>query len=1212
MRLNVGLMLARISKILLGAALALSMASTALAQARFSVAAGGNWSAAATWSTVCGGAGGSSVPVAASDVTICTGTPVTIDTAAAVAANVTVNTGGTLRVLAAGNKLTATGSMNVTGSVSITLGWISVGNATTSQLILNNGSSLTMNSGRLDVSGGLDSVSDAAVASFTMNNGLVYLQTLGAGTPTSLYLGQNTTFNMSGGSIFLINGDNTTYDLDIRSAAGAITGGTIQIGDVGTPYLISAANQFAITNALPGTLKLPILTMATSVVRSTTLSLANPITVTGDLTTNASHTFALTGAGNTVTVSGNVSNAGTYTGAGNALSVTGDFTNTGTFTAGAGAISAGGNWTNSGTFTAGTSTVTFIGNTATAIGGTTATTFNNFVINKGANLTISTTPTVNTTLTFTNGKIVTGANRVILGSGATIATPSLNSYVVGALQKNYNAGALGFFAGNDFPVGDASNYTPLDITAGTTTTAGNLTVTTTATDHPQVTTPIATTGIAANKSVNRFWTLNNSGLTIGTAINATFTFVAGDIDGGATTANFIVERYDGTNWNPTTLAAANALNTQASNITPLAAGNNDFAIGEPLAGFNGAPGAFNIFETTTPAGSVLGRLFTERLGAGAFPVSIVAVSNNTVNLVPSTAALTVDVMDASLGGALTPSSNCKAAWTVIQTQTVPAVVGWVSGRVNVNITAPVKAVRNARIRVTQGANVGCSTDNFAIRPQAFTVTSTNATQTDTSGTPIFKTGANFNLTAASTAGYDGTPTIDNTKIAGTPTAGTIGGSFGAAPVATGTATGAAFFYSEVGNFGLNTNAVLDSGFTSVDQPNDCTADFSNALVGGKYGCSFGSTAVAQTLGSSGFGRFVPDNFAVSLNTATVAFGAACSGFSYVGQPFTYSTAPVITVTARNGTANGLTNATTINYAGAYMKFSNAAVPPLSLNQAPYTTQGGRYSRFDALGGGTTPALDASLLPATTADPSIGTFTNGVGALTFGSGTGLAFARSITTPIAPFNADIALALNVIDTDGVAFATNPVTFGAATSGNGISFNLGSLVGNKIVRYGIIRFDDTFAPLNGDAPIALNAQYWNGAAFVTNTLDNCTSFTAQNFVLSGFEGSVTAANMKTPTLVSNNNVNSSGLLVSGVGRVTVLKPNPAIAAPGSARVCLDLDAGVGGDATCQAVTPANKSYLQGRWTNSNYDKDPSARAAFGVYGAQRNNFIFFRENY
>ena len=52
------------------------------------------------------------------------------------------------------------------------------------------------------------------------------------------------------------------------------------------------------------------------------------------------------------------------------------------------------------------------------------------------------------------------------------------------------------------------------------------------------------------------------------------------------------------------------------------------------------------------------------------------------------------------------------------------------------------------------------------------------------------------------------------------------------------------------------------------------------------------------------------------------------------------------------------------------------------------------------------------------------------------GSGLKFTRS--APVAAFNADISLAINVIDSDGIAYATNPARSGAATSGSGIAFS------------------------------------------------------------------------------------------------------------------------------------------------------------------------------
>ena len=1064
--------------------------------------------------------------------------------------------------------VTTTG-FNVTlngGSLRISAGTMNIGNADNTLLTLGNAATtlFQMDGGALTVTGGINSSVNAGAGTFTMSGGTITLQTIDAGPVYTILLGSATTLNWSGGTIVAINGNATTDDVDIRSATQNITGGTLQLGSAAT----TSANDISYINGAGGQLNVWNLVLASGPARNilmrSSTNILNDLTIQTLNNLNPSAGLAINiGAGNT-----------------------------------------SGNWTNNGTFTQGSTAVTFTGTSATpAIGGTTATTFNNLTINKASNnLTVNTTPTVNGTLTFTNGDIVTGANRVILGTAATVATPSAASYVFGTVQKNYSA--AGTFT---FPVGDANNYTPVVIQGTAGFTAGNLSVNTTGNDHPQVTTPIATTGIDATKSVNRFWTLTASGLPAASTYNATFNFINGtpvDRDAAANTANFVVQRYDGSNWNPTTLGSAAASSTS---ITGVANVYGDFAIGEPIANFNGSPGAFNAFETTTPAGSILGRLYTKLVGT-AFTVSIVAVSNNTVNAAPSTAALTVDVIDASpIGGTLTAASNCRTTWTtVIQTQTVPAVVAWVSGRVNVTITAPTKAVRNARIRVTQGANVGCSTDNFTIRPQSFTITSTNATQNNSSGAPTIKTAANFNLTAASVIGFDGTPVIDNTKIVGTPTAGTIGGSFTAAPVATGTASGASFFYSEVGNVGLQANAVFDSGFTSVDQSSDCTADFSNALVGGKYGCLLGSAAVNQTLGVSGFGRFIPDNFAVSLNSP--AFAPACGMFSYVGQAFTYSTAPVITVTARNGTNNGLTNAATANYAGSYMKLANASLAP--------NTQAARYARFDALGLGTTPALDLSLLPATTSDPAISTFTAGVGTLTFGSGSGFSFTRSTTTPNLPFNADIALALNVIDGDAVAFAGNPVAFSAATAGNGIAFS--PLIA-KEMRFGRMRLDNAYGSTLLDLPLPLTIEYYNSSGvFTLNASDSCTTLQGSDMSFAYVAG--------TPNLTAcETAINPATTMYFVGGRASTTAPptltparliRPGSGNDGAVDLAINLNAIAGNRCTAvgaagPAATNANKPWLQGNWGASTYDRNPRGRAAFGVFKSA-DQFLYLREVY
>src|SRR4029077_14477207 len=124
---------------------------------------------------------------------------------------------------------------------------------------------------------------------------------------------------------------------------------------------------------------------------------------------------------------------------------------------------------------------------------------------------------------------------------------------------------------------------------------------------------------------------------------------------------------------------------------------------------------------------------------------------------------------------------------------------------------------------------------------------------------------------------------------------------------------------------------------------------------------------------------------------------AAGGFSYVGQKFSYTTAPVITVTAQN-----FTNGTTANYTGALWQITNA-----SLTSKSYTAASGFL-------------VDATGITGT--DPVIADGGGGTGPLTFGSGTGVLLTRP-TTPVAPFNAEVSLAINVIDADGVAHPPHP---------------------------------------------------------------------------------------------------------------------------------------------------------------------------------------------
>jgi hypothetical protein len=1183
--------------------LALAMASTALAANRFSIAAGGNWSATATWATACGGAGGQSVPVAADNATICTGSPVTIDTATAVATAVTVNTGGTLQVTTAGNKLTTTGLMDVTGTVKVTNGTIQVGTfgagaTPIAPLILESGSSLTVGGGTLIVTYVLASASLPSAGSFTVNSGTVCLQTngngstgpatalWGAGQAVSLQLGSGVNFTMSGGTIYLINGDNSpTFDLDIESTTSTITGGTIQIGDSGNPCGVAASvnNPFGIGNNTNATLNLPNLTMGSSQNVAATLSSTGPMTVNGTLTINAGNSLLFSGAGNAVTVSGGVTTNGTYTtNGGNPLSVAGDFTN-------------------NGTFNAGTSIVTFSGGNAQTLGGTNASAFSGLTLNKSANdVTMGAatpSPTVSGTFTLTARKLIMAscaANPVSLGTAGITAGGSATSYVQGPVQKNFAAAAAFNFSGaaDEFPVGTASGYSPIDITSGTTSTAGNIVACVTATDDPNMTQALGG-GIDTTKSVNRFWSMKTTTITLSALMDATFKFNAGDVDGGAATGNFAVERWDGTDWNPDTLVTAAATSTRVQNVGLTASGTNEFQIGEPLASFPPVLGTFNAFDTTAAAGAVIANIQTKQSGT-AFSVRVVRIASNAVDTTYNQAGVTVQLYDSSNNtGTFVAVPSCRSTWSAIAGASVT--VNFAAGVATATFTGATmttNSFKDVRIHVVKtgaGAGEGCSTDNFAIRPASITVAALDATW-QTAGTAralanIGATGGNVHAAAessgtarpftlraspqpATATNYDGSPTV----AAGfpvcctpgtTPACGTLPATCGAGTLAftgaswsaagSGVRENATASYSEAGVINLQ---LQDANYAAVDA-ND------------------GSSAATRTIASTAtvqIGRFVPDKFVLAASNTPQyqTFGSACvsRSFTYIGQPFPWVTAPQALVTAVD--ANGTT---TTNYRGALFKLVAADVT--------HTYTAGGTVPFDS-------SLKGTPVVAEVAGTGTGTVTEDTTA-----GAKFAFTRNTTTPDSPFTANISLTVSVQDAHEAATGGNGTISSASAvifngGGTGIAFDAGALF-----RHGIMKLGNALGSQSLDLPMPLQTQYWSGTGFVLNTADNCTAISLANVSFPTYYAGLTAGNMPA------GNVSGTGAFTAGVGSLAVKKPTASVT--GAVDVQIDL-------------TAEAKTWLQIKRTTppGTYTQNPLGRAAFGLYGSQPGNYIYFRENY
>jgi MSHA biogenesis protein MshQ len=316
------------------------------------------------------------------------------------------------------------------------------------------------------------------------------------------------------------------------------------------------------------------------------------------------------------------------------------------------------------------------------------------------------------------------------------------------------------------------------------------------------------------------------------------------------------------------------------------------------------------------------------------------------------------------------------------------------------------------------------------------------------------------------------------------------------------------------------------------------------------------------------GRFIPNAFATAVNTPV--FGTACigGGFGYVGEPFVYTVAPVVTVTAQ---AQG--GATTQNYTGALMRMSNGSLTGRTYTPTP-----------------SSPALTLTGLPATSADPAIADLGTGQVTLTFSAGTGISFARG--SAIAPFSANIALSINVIDADAVS-ASNPVSFG---SGSGMAFSTGATQ-----YYGRLYLGNAVGSELLDLPMPLVTQYYlsTSQGFVTNSSDVCT--TAPPLTFSNYQLNLATACVR----------DSGKPGVSGQGCTTAASSRYAATAVAGAFNLILAAPGAGYNGAVN-VTPTAPTWLQYLWnTGSGSIANPVGTATFGVFPGSPSR-VYQREVY
>jgi MSHA biogenesis protein MshQ len=333
------------------------------------------------------------------------------------------------------------------------------------------------------------------------------------------------------------------------------------------------------------------------------------------------------------------------------------------------------------------------------------------------------------------------------------------------------------------------------------------------------------------------------------------------------------------------------------------------------------------------------------------------------------------------------------------------------------------------------------------------------------------------------------------------------------------------------------------------------------------------------------GRFGADHFIFTANTPQL--GPACGTFTYVDQPFTYTTAPQIT--AKAVAADGVTVLT--NYAD----FSTAGGADWwLLNRAPVSGGGGVDMAYTDLAGPTDIQLDSTVAGYT---PNSGT-TGSNGQQLFSLVGPFAYARKAppVSPQPPFNGSLRLDFSVTDSDGATgtYTINPITFT-----------------NPQMRWGRLALINASGSERLDLTVPLRAEYWNGYAFVTNSADNCTVIEnlASDILLTNPDTASGAPQPGNTAMVINDGTTqvTSGppALVSGAADITFSAPYDGDAIPDTGyvdiEINLSIDTGSGG---------SDDPWLQYDWNgDGSFIDNPTGRATFGIYHGG-DNLIYMRE--
>jgi hypothetical protein len=256
---------------------------------------------------------------------------------------------------------------------------------------------------------------------------------------------------------------------------------------------------------------------------------------------------------------------------------------------------------------------------------------------------------VDKTLTFTKGNIRTDNYKMILSSIGTVSGASQTTgWINGNLQKYIPTGTS---VSKTFEIGDSAYYTPSTILFSSVSSAGNLTAKVTAADHPEG----DYSGIDTTKSVNRFWTLTNSGVGF-TNADLTLNWDGANVDPGANYLNFKTAAFNGSSWLLNSIANPLPTSLKVTGLTAF----EDFQVGEAMTLFTWTGNAMTSNWHThgnwsggIPTNALNTRIPTGLTGGRTYPALSSGIGKVKDLIIENAASFTIDNAKLQVSGSIT-------------------------------------------------------------------------------------------------------------------------------------------------------------------------------------------------------------------------------------------------------------------------------------------------------------------------------------------------------------------------------------------------------------------------------------------------------------------------------------------------------------------------------------------------------------------------------